>query len=164
MEDTFLNSDLKKYYMDDFTKNVLTCTDEFWEISQGLRDILTKINENSKIQSLYSHQQTFNDWVMKPSYIDITFTQEIELTIFRDVIPCFQARYNIDNETRFNYYYSYPKIDKDVKEKNGSNDLACLTDQNYWKINSVRFELTTNSKETDDKFWQDIQTKLSGLT
>jgi hypothetical protein len=163
MSNIFLSPDLKKYYMDDFTKNVLTCTDEFWGISNDIKDILIKVNENQKVQSIYSHKQTFNDWGMKPSYIDIAFTQDIELTIFRDIIPYFQACYNTDDHNKFNYYYSYPKSDEDVKEKNGTNDLASRTDKDYWKINNIRFELTTNSKDVDDKFWQDIQAKFAGL-
>lgn len=163
MKDIFLNQELKKYYMDDFIKNVLTCTHEFWEISEGLRDILIALNENSKIQSLYSHKPKFDGWDMKSSYIDIAFTQDIELTIFRDIIPYFQTCYNKDSDNRFNYFYSYPKIKDNVKEKKDTNNLASLIDKDYWKINRIRFEMNTNSKDIDDNFWRDVQTKLSEL-
>jgi len=163
MTNIFLTPDLKKYYMNDFTKNVLTCEDEFWGISKGIRDILISVNENPKVQSMYSHKQTFNDWGLKPSYIDFAFTQDIELTIFRDIIPYFQASYNTDDGNKFNYYYSYPKSDDDVKEKSGTNDLAACTDKDYWKINNIRFELKTKSKDIDNRFWLDIQAKLAGL-
>ena len=150
--------------MDDFNTKVLTCTDDFWGISSGLKDILIAINENPKVQSLYSHKETSDEWIPKPSYIVLAFTQDIELTIFREIIPYFQTCFNADNDCRFNYLYSYPIVKDKVKETNGANDLASLTDKEYWRINNIRFELTSNAKDINDKFWRDIQTKLSELT
>jgi hypothetical protein len=40
--------------MDDFENNVLKITHELWKISDKIREPLLKINENPKIQTLYS--------------------------------------------------------------------------------------------------------------
>ena len=149
--------------MDDFNENVLTCTDIFWALTADIKPILININHNNCIQTLYSHKENCTDFLAKPSYLVIAFSKDVELIILRKIIPYFLARFNTDTKSNFNYHYNYPKLTNDDKIKDGNSDLAARIDKEYFNINNIRFELTSNQKEIHDKFWEEIETKLKEL-
>ena len=52
----YLTKEIKEYYMNDFTNNVVNCSDEFWGLDEGLLEICTDINKNDNVQTLYSRR------------------------------------------------------------------------------------------------------------
>lgn len=162
MEDIYLTRNLKEYYMVDFDSNVLTSSDEFWALDNGLKDLLIQINKNIHVQTLYSKKRQFGGMLdMLGSYIQIAYTGDVELKIFREIIPYFLVCYNTKDQSKFNYMFLPPVVSSD--DNLNELDLGCLTDINYFNINSIRFELESDDKEIHDKFWVDLGTKLADL-
>jgi hypothetical protein len=81
MEDIYLTSSGKRKYMDDFMNNVLSFNKiEFWKLDEGLPAILTGINSNDHVQTLYSKRPSYKNPDSYPlSYLELCYTAEIEL-------------------------------------------------------------------------------------
>jgi hypothetical protein len=83
MKSIYLNSRLKKKYMDDFMNRVLPFDGtEAWKLDRGLADILVSINKNSNIQTIYSKKDSFiSPGFLHESYLEFCYTPEIELKV-----------------------------------------------------------------------------------
>jgi len=161
--DIYLTSDLKAFYTDDFTNNVLPCKDSFWGLPPEIVDILKTINKNINVQTLYSHKKYFDRLDGDDSNLTFTFTKDVELKIFREIIPYFIACFGLNNDSKFSYLFRHPVIKDKTGVKNVCN-LASVIDGNYFNVNNLWFNLSSDKKEIHDKFWADIQTKLGQLT
>lgn len=160
--DIYLTPELKSYYMSDFNSNVLNQTNEFWGLDNGVKDHLIKINSNPHMQTLYSRKRQFKEWIeMFGSYIEFTYTKDVELKIFREIIPFFLANYNTKDKSKFSYLYIPPRPNPNKDES--SLSLGCLNDKNYFNVNHLKFEMDSNDRQTHNKFWKDLETKLSEL-
>lgn len=149
--------------MSDFNSNVLLQTDEFWGLDDGVKDHLIKINNNSHVQTLYSKKRQFKEWIeMFGSYLEFTYTKDVELKIFREILPFFLACYNTLEQSKFSYMFLPPNVSAE-KEKVNLN-MGCLNDKNYFNVNKLKLELESDNKDTHDKFWADLGKKLGELT
>ena len=70
-EISYLTRELKEYYITDFQKLLSFKDSEFWDIDEGLIDILIQINANTNVQTLYSkrYNQIQNTLPQKPTAI-----------------------------------------------------------------------------------------------
>ncbi len=170
MNNIFLNPDLKVKYMEDFVNKVLLCNDEFWDLDENLREVLSQINSNPNLQTLYSRKATPPKergmmFSQTDSYLKLTFVKEFELKILRDVIPeCISIFTDKSHESFCTYQYYYPDDNANYREdKIGRLDLGCLNDKDHFRVNHVRIELDTSNLADHDKFWQFLNQRLSNL-
>lgn len=163
MEDIFLNPKLKDYYMEDFN-NLLMMEEGFWALDNGfLKQKLIEINSNPNIQTLYSKYgiQGPDD---SESYIELAFTQNIELKIFRSILPNLIAKYSSITTNLSNCYYRYstPRDNGNfsIRDKRG---IGCLDNKDYFRINTIKIHLEAYNIKTKNEFWQDLALALSEL-
>ncbi len=163
--DIYLTDELKTKYQEDFVFNVLENKIEFWRLDEGLGGILKEINKNKNIQTLYSKKwQPSSMSATHDSYLKVCFKEEIELKIFRKLIPFLLARHNDKyNNSSFNYTYNLPSDNANHSEKPSRINLACIYDKDYFRINNIRFDFEGMTEVGHEKFWDDIKTQLSKI-
>lgn len=159
MKYDFLTAEKKVYYMNDFNNNVIPCNDKFWEISPSLKSILIKINENPKIQSLYSHRKDFTDSLSDDSSLTITYTKDLHTKLNDSILPEIKDQFNKDGQELVSTFFRGPIEKKPAMASEGCK-LASRTDPNYWKINHLRIDIKTNDQSIDDEFWTTLQNTL----
>jgi hypothetical protein len=164
MKSKYLNESLKKKYMNDFTDRVIPFDgSEAWKLDNGLAEILLSINSNPYIQSLYSKKDSFfNPGFLHESYLEFCYTPEVELKLFREVIPAFNYDFNKEFNSLFYYQFSYPRENPNLKE-HGLSGLGCVDDKNYFMINTIRLSLESPIKLNHDNFWKRTGESLSKL-
>lgn len=163
MEEVYLTSELKSYYINDFNL-VLSLSTDFWGIDNGLKDILININKNSAVQTLYSKKHDFH----KPSfeqqsYLKIAYTKEVELELFRFTIPEFLILFNTDEYQKFSYFFEPPTLNANYRNGEINFNIGCIINEKYFFINTVKFELVSDQESIHNKFWKHLETKLSIL-
>lgn len=163
----YLTQIRKKYYQNDFESNVLNCTTEFWRIDEGIKDYLIKINLNPYVQSLYSKKYKRSpgslDGLSKNSYVRFAYSKCIESALFKELIPECLLRFNFDDKRcvyRFEYPKHNPNFDDNVED---SINLACISDPNYFKTNTITIEFDSTEESFHHEFWKFITNKLYQL-
>ena len=145
----YLNPELKAYYLEDFDR-LLNLDDAYWTIdSELLQVVLSKINQNKNIQSLYSKHDDKDE-----SYLFFTYSNGVELKLFRFIIP--QMLSVIPGLT---YEYLPPRINLNTGLNNGV-DLACVTDENYFNVHQIRLGLVSADPILHKSFWNLVQNLL----
>lgn len=163
MNNIYLTPELKDYYMRDFENNILTIRHELWKLDDGLINILIEINKNKNIQTLYSKwwSNSFTSMTSE-SYLTFCYTKQIELNLFRFVIPELLIRQNNINKSMVSYCFYYPKPNANYHENEPTEiDLLCITDPNYFNINTIQITLSSGYRDAHEKFWMDLNEKLS---
>lgn len=164
MKSIYLNAPLKQKYMDDFINHVLPFAGpEAWKLDNGLGEILLSINGNSNIQSIYSKKDSFvSPGFLHESYLEFCYTSEVELKLFREVIPSFNYDFNKEFNSLFYYQFSYPRENPNMEEHGGLG-LGCTDDRDYFKVNTVRLSLESPIRLNHENFWKRAGDSLSGL-
>jgi hypothetical protein len=162
MEELYLTEQLKSYYMNDF--NELSKLDaEFWSINNELKNILININHNESIQTLYSKIPDFSKpSLCSESYLEIAYVKEIELQLFRTIIPQFLILFNTDEYQKFSYSFFFPRSNANHTGNNRFN-IGCITNKNYFNINTIKFELVADENSIHNNFWKKLEMNLSVL-
>jgi hypothetical protein len=164
MDDIYLNKELKTKYMADFENKVLKVTHESWKLSDNIREHLIKINENPKIQTLYSkypegkHEMDYDE-----SYLKFAYSQNLELKIFRYFLPMLVGKYNQEFTSTFNYLFYEPYTNPNFDGEKSEIDLACINDKDYYRINHIRIALNSGNKQVHDEFWEFVAKRLNEL-
>jgi len=144
--------------MNDFEKNVLCNTHQFWGLAEQIKNQLIKINENPNIQTLYSRKNPFKMGDIMGSYLQFAYVKEIELSIFREIIP---SLFMFSKEQDlFKYEFNFPKT---KNKENNSIPMGCLDNNQYFNINSVKLYFDCRNHDTDLLFWETITEKLSKI-
>lgn len=134
MRDIYLTKKRKKRYMEDFTNNVLKFDKiKIWKLDEGLPEILSSINSNDYIQTLYSKKDSFN----KPdnqhlNYLEICYSSRVELSLFRNIIPIFFVDINKYFESKFYYIFNLPRLNQNHLKHAEPSGLGCLDDKKYF--------------------------------
>ncbi|MBF6639852.1 hypothetical protein IVB69_00015 [Flavobacterium sp. J49] len=162
MNDIFLNSKLKLYYMKDFEK-LLQDERDFWKIdNEFLKEILKEINSNSKVQTLYSKYGE-QKLLGSESYLQFAFSKDVQDKIFRLLIPNLLFTYNYDFKSYCYYEYREPSKNNNYKLEREKFGFNCVDDENYFMINSIKIYLKTRDNIIKEKFWKDLEKMLKEL-
>lgn len=165
--DIFLTEGRKKKYMSDFKNNVLNCKDEFWGLDQGLENLLQSINENKLVQSLYSkkHYDGKED-SSGESYLKFCFHKDVELKIFREILPAALITFNRveDYGECSKCFYMYDRARGIKPNGNSKIELGCLNEGDFFSINSIQIYLQTEKLELHVQFWSFLERELTKLT
>lgn len=164
MENIYLTAGSKEKYMHDFSNNVLLFNrDESWKLDPGLAEILTSVNRNSCIQTLYSKKDHFTSVeYLHESYLEFCYSKDVELEIFRKVIPSLNLDFIREAKSIFFYTFSFPRENPNISM--GLSGMGCLDDPEYSRINTIRLTLESPIKLMHDKFWSTIGDYLGKLT
>ena len=163
MDDIYLTGSRKRKYMDDFINNVLPFNKiDFWKLDEGLSDILVRINSSEYIQTIYSKRPSFkNSEHQTLSYLELCYTINIELCLFREVIPSLFLEINLDPEAKLYYLFDWPRSNPNYSGKSKPIGLGCLDDDKYFFINTIKINLESDFKETHSGFWGRLEKTLS---
>ena len=162
MTNIYLTKQKKSYYSKDF-ESLLHCKDSEWGVDMQIKEILISINKNESIQTIYSKLNKFelnmidNDL----SYLEFCYSENIELELFRNTIPFFISKYNVDCEAQCYYLFNKPEKNINYIENAEKTGLGCLDDINYFNINNIGIYLRSKNKKIHTHFWNDLKVKLS---
>jgi len=156
MGNIYLDKDKKNYYYSDFTDNVLADTDNFWKISELIKSHLIELNECKKIQPLYSK---FPNNGQNESYLELAYIKDIELILFREILPYFIIRYT-QGEAKFYYTFSKPKDNPNIVSGKSKFKMGCLINPDYFRINHLRLLFEEYNKDKHKEFWKELTNKL----
>jgi len=166
MENIYLEKALKSFYMQDFQKLLLDERD-FWKIdSQFVREALIKINESVNVQTLYSASNKRAGSVLENNYLKFCYTKNVELKIFREIIPTLILRYNdLENDSKCFYLFGEPKINLNSRAEDNENKfgLGCIDDPNYFKVNHIQIFLECYHVNISKQFWLELSEALGSL-
>lgn len=156
MDEIYLDSNSKEYYYSDFKENVLTETNEFWKLNETIKPYLIELNNCRKIQPIFSKfPDNDNSLSNFESHINFAYTKDLELNLFREIIPYFVYQYNQPFESRFHYSFFKPK-DNIIFRKESKFKLGCILNQNYFRINHLNFVYENHNNDKHIEFWKDI--------
>lgn len=164
MKSIYLTKTRKKRYMDDFVNKVLPFNAlKFWALDEGLPEILSNINSNNNIQTLYSKRPSFDKTGRQNlSYLEFCYRKEIELSLFRDIIPSLFLDIDLNPEDRLYYLYHFPGTHSYCSSET-SIGLGCIDDKKYFFINSIKINLESEIQSAHNHFWLNLEKKLSRI-
>ena len=165
MTNIYLTKIRKQKYLQDFANNVLPFNRiDIWKLDKGLESILIKINENDHIQSLYSKKDAFNKpEIRHESYIEFCYSSDVELILFRDIIPKMIFDFNKDFESKLYYDFYWPRQNSNFSKDIEPLGLGCVDDETYFFINTIRITLESDHKQIHQCFWKRIEETLSSI-
>lgn len=156
MDEIYIDSKSKDYYYSDFNENVLTETNEFWKLNEIIKPYLIELNNCKTIQPLYSKFPCNDNFGSdSESYIKFGYTEDIELYLFRIIIPYFISKYNKLFESKFYYLFIKPK-DNPNFIKNSKFKSGCNSNPDYFRINHIHFFYENQNIEKHKEFWEDL--------
>lgn len=162
MEEIYLDEKLKGYYLKDFNENVLMETHTFWKLSEHVKPYLISLNSIRTIQPLYSKfPDNPNSLSNNESYLTIAYSKDIELTLFREILPFLIVKFNdFKEEMKFYYTFSEAKDNCNYSPEKTKFLLGCICNPDYFRINQIllTFESYDNKKHTE--FWNDLTDKF----
>ncbi|MGE0076316.1 MAG: hypothetical protein AB7S48_00500 [Bacteroidales bacterium] len=158
----YLDSQKKETYMDDFI-NLLDCKMEFWMLDDNLTDVLTNINKNQYIQTLYSKRNNLNSSDSEESYLKFCYHQALELPLFGFVLRDLVLNFNRKPETILYYDFSHPRENLNYSENTTKLGLGCTDNQNYFYINHISIFLESTDLNVHNDFWKELEHKLTTI-
>ena len=147
----YLTPELKAKYMVDFNENVLTCTDEYWGLDNGLKDLLITINSNPNIQTLYSRKCNCNGIDGYDSYLWFLFSKDIDFDRINRFATRCASKHNI-----FTFEYlddAGEYIEPSYKIPN----MGCVYDKSYLQNGIHIFYMQSKNIKKHNMFWNDIK-------
>ena len=154
----YLTPELKEYYMKDFNNNVLKCEDEFWDLDEGLEDILIKINKSDKIQTLYSRRFTGDlgkNGDNDVSTLWILLSEEGDNGRFAEFID--ECGSNI---RLFEFMYCPPEYL--VQNMDKTINIGCMQDGDYFNSGAIMIRMC-GDMEDHNLFWSLVEKYLPNL-
>jgi hypothetical protein len=150
--DIFLTPQSKEYYLNEF-KKAKACTDEYWDVDNGLIDVLDSINQNSNVQTLLSKRSDDLE-VDNVSYLHFTHTESVT----HKILPMLK---HISNElkkikcTHSVNYYTADIYNSDIVFDTSIKLDVVANVKKYTNINCCIIEFVS-FYETDHAFFWDL--------
>lgn len=162
MNDIYLNTELKEKYMIDFHK-LLNHENDYWKIDKELVHILTRINSNPYVQTLYSKCGNDQD---PNSYLEIAFTVDFERKLFRQIIPQLLFEFNKNTDLEGSLYYNYlpPSENSNYKAELEKHGIGCMDDPDYFRINLIKIKYICFDVKSHVEFWKLLSELLSPIS
>jgi len=163
MQNIYLTEESKKYYRNDFMENVISETNQFWKLNETLKTHIIELNKCLKIQPLYSKfPENDNSKSNYESYFKFAYNEEIELFLFRKVLPYFISEYNIPFESKFYYLFFEPTHNANFK-KQSNFKMGCIVNPDYFRINHLHLVYENHNHDKHIEFWDDMMNKFKAF-
>lgn len=159
-ENAFLTKEKKEYYMRDFQKVLTYKGIDFWDLDEGISDILIKINNNPNLQTLYSKKFELNKGStgFRKSYLQICYLCHLKdklLTALKEIQQLLQDEVKIFDE---------PSCHENTNKTSESTlGLGCFDDKEYFNICSYKIILQSYNINSHNTFWNLLELKLQNL-
>lgn len=164
MEEIYLDQTKKSYYLKDFNENVLTEIDPFWKLCETIKPHLIELNSLDNIQPIFSkYPDNRNSLSRNESYLTFAYSKDIELHLYREILPFFIVRFNNLGESKFYYAFSEPKDNILYSDEPSEFKQGCLTNPDYFRINQIRLSFECVTKATHDIFWTELVKNLKEI-
>lgn len=126
-------------------------------IESSIKDSIIRINSNSELATLSSTKNAKNRGL---TYIYLWYSQAVEESVVREIIPYFEHKYNKNSVVDAFGIQTHPRA-----------SCICNVDAselNYPHIHYFMLRLTsdvfqTQHEEIHEEFWSDIENKLTHL-
>jgi hypothetical protein len=160
MKKKYLTKEKKEYYQTELLKAV-NCTDPDWDLDEGLKDILFKINNNPNIQTILSKRTdkiNYGNINSCASYLHVSITKEFENKL-KLIAKAFEKKFTSDyfelvvTTGPFN-----TKWDEKMDDMDAVNNVPKYTD-----ITMYMFYFTHDDLKEHNLFWDEIKSKLIWL-
>jgi hypothetical protein len=158
----YLTPEKKAYYMAEF-KKAIECTDEYFDLDYGLKDILIAINKNPNVQTLLSKRSEDLDFDWD-SYIQFAFSSSIEPKIpnlIKAFKKCFgkNLKFKIFTTGSINLTNDIDDLDNSIKH------MDCVANINkYTNIEIVSIKFTSGVPHGHELFWDMVKEYLVGIS
>lgn len=160
--------------MNDFKLLLRFNQSQFWMLDKQLREILSNINSNPKIQSLYSKKYDNKSGnLFKESYLHLGFfnsmrqpLDELILTLdnkYRDFTNTKFRKGIISKEKVLRCSINDPLENTNYIHSNSDSPLGCIRNPNYFRIFHIEFELKSSKEHLHEMFWNDLNENLKKL-
>jgi hypothetical protein len=135
---------------------------DFWDLDEGLQEILIGINKNENIQTLYSKKcSNFNQFGADHiSYLQLAYSKNVEFLLYN-------ALENIQTIMKTRGLKSTILKEGPADNPNGGPNseitLACSKDPDYFRINSFTIEIEGGNFSDHVEFFQLLNQKLQSV-
>jgi hypothetical protein len=143
----YLTKEIKEYYMNDFTNNVVNCSDEFWDLDEGLLEICTDINKNDNVQTLYSRRCLKNNDENEASFLWLMISEQADVDKINTFIRTCKREHK---KFQFDYKHITAELDPDIK-------MGAMQDINYFQYGVVVVRIDSNKLKEHNLFWETIE-------
>ena len=149
----YLTKEMKEYYMNDFTNNVVNCSDKYWGLDKGLLEICTEINKNKNVQTVYSKKYSGKHSCNPISYLWILISEDADVDKINKFIRECQSKIE-----KFEFmHYSAPE-----PIKNERKDIVnlCVTDPKYLQHGYISVSMCSEKLKDHKFFWETIKRNI----
>lgn len=159
-DDLYLTDELKQYYMTDFRQLLAYKKSDFWDIDDGLADVLVKINDSPNLQTIYSKKLTPKQdsfGTLRNSYLYLIYRKTIKkklLSSLQEIARSFKDEITIEERA--------PKANPQ-KSNDKLKGIGCIDNQNYFNVNHLKIELISFDIKEHERFFKELENKLSKL-
>lgn len=147
-----LTPELKAYYMADFEQNVLNCEDDFWQLDNGLKDLLININSSPNIQTLYSRKRNDKNDTNIYSFLWVLISKNVSDAKVNNFIR--------DAKSKL-YDFNCQPVKRLTQNKEKHIKMNCINDSNYFKNGAIIMQVVTPEQNEHDAFWKIIKKHLT---
>lgn len=155
-----MTDDSKNYYLKDFV-HIAYDEQGMWKIDREIIDSLKVINQNPKLQTLYSKyaRPEKSDY---ESYIEFSYFEDLEEDLLSVILPELQMElyYKCSGTCEIELHNPHDNGNYNPKRKLGQ---SATDNPNHFKINHIKLIFDSNSKTDHDCFWSELTRKLESL-
>ena len=160
-KEIYLTEELKKYYLNDYTENVLTESDPAWKLDSRVDQYLTKINKNPFIQTLFAQYiPGMEGTSKKEGYLWFCYAESVKEIVLTKSIPALKHQFelktrelNKKNIPNIEYNEEFPRR-REKEEIYPESKLGCRNNIDYFYINHIVIKLESRDSETHTIFWE----------
>ncbi|WP_289644405.1 hypothetical protein [Maribacter aestuarii] len=158
MSRIYLNESLKKYYANCLKKEI-----KLNNIDDGIVEHIISISQSNSVRPTFSKRGKASIKKKLHSYLRVSFTKEMEEKLFTEIMPFFEKYFSINQKSECNCKELLPYI-QDMRQTTEHNEGAkWLVDPKYHNISQILFVLNGGDRELHNKFWTELDNRLSIL-
>ncbi len=144
----YLTKEIKEYYMNDFTNNVVNCSDEYWGLDEGVLDICTEINKNNNVQTLYSKKYSGGKG-SDISYLWILYGKDVSVNEINEFVKECESKLDL-------FLFEYCEAPEPIISDREDIANLCLADPKYLQYGFVNMMMGSFDVEQHNLFWEII--------
>ncbi len=156
-----ITKEKKQEYMKDFNEKVLTCTDKYWAIDAGLKEILIKINSNPNVQTLFSRRyfkgKKWDLHFKHTSYLAYTIVDGVNLEKILE-LPQY-----LSNKFGQKFRCISSEGESFFSNSSGKIQMGCLDNSEYFNVAHNMLLFKSKLESEHDIFWKEVELYLTSV-
>jgi hypothetical protein len=147
----YLTKEIKEYYMNDFTNNVVNCSDEFWGLDEGLLKICTDINKNDNVQTLYSRRCLKDNDENNISFLWIMISEQADVDKINTFIRTLKRQHK---------FHTFMPTKMEINGLLPDIKIGATQDINYFQHGVIEVRIESKKLKEHNLFWETIARHL----